>query len=68
MKFNPYLVLLATGVMMCATVVWSSLQPPARVLVADDPPGADVARHPDTRVASVEKTRAESDEGRAREE
>jgi hypothetical protein len=67
MKFNPYVVLLTTGVLMCATVVWSSLQPPARVLIADDPPGADVARHPDARVASVERTPAEGD-GRVLEE
>ena len=68
MKFNPYLVLLTTGVLMCATVVWSSLQPPARVLIAEDPPGADVARHPDTRVASVEKKAVAGDEGRVLEE
>ena len=68
MKFNPYLVLLTTGVLMCATVVWSSLQPPARVLIADDPPEADVARHPDTRVAAVEKKPAEGDESRVLEE
>jgi hypothetical protein len=68
MKFNPYLVLLTTGVLMCATVVWSSLQTPAPVLVADDPPGADVARHPDTRVAAVEKKPAEGHDGRVLEE
>ena len=68
MKFNPYLVLLTTGVLMCATVVWSSLQPPARVFIAEDPPGADVARHPDTRIASVEKKSVGGDEGRVLEE
>lgn len=67
MKFNPYVVLVTTGVLMCATVAWSSWQPPARVLVADDPPEADVARHPDARVASVEKTPA-AGEGRVLEE
>jgi hypothetical protein len=68
MKFNPYVVLLTTGLLMCATVVWSSFQPPARVLVADDPPEADVARHPDTMVASVEKKAVARDEGRVLEE
>lgn len=68
MKFNPYLVLLATGVLMCATVVWSSFQPSARVLIADDPPGADVARHPETRLAAVEGTPGEVGNGRALEE
>jgi hypothetical protein len=35
-----------------AVRTWSSMH--GRVLVMDDPPGADVARHPDTRLASVE--------------
>jgi hypothetical protein len=81
MKFNPYAVLLTTGALMLATVIFTQAGPTVslvkvggassqgRVLVADEPPGADVAHHPDTRVASVDRAiAAGSDDGRALEE
>jgi hypothetical protein len=46
-----------------AVRTWSSLQ--SRVLIAEEPPEADVARHPESRLAAVEKTPAD---GRALEE
>jgi hypothetical protein len=49
-----------------AVRTWSSLQ--SRVLVADEPPESDVARHPESRLAAVEKTPADRDAGRALEE
>jgi hypothetical protein len=49
-----------------AVRTWSSFD--GRLLVADDPSAADVARHPDTRLASVDRTPAEGDDGRALEE
>jgi hypothetical protein len=80
MKFNPYAVLLTTGALMFATVVLAQAGPVvslikesasrqgvasrAAVLVADDAPDPDVARHPDTRVASVGVTSAENAGGR----
>jgi hypothetical protein len=95
MKFNPYPVLVMTGVLMSVTVVlaqtgasvslvkagvvsldrdvssfavrtWSSLH--TRMLVADEPPESDVARHPETRLAAVGKTPVDGDNGRAWEE
>jgi hypothetical protein len=80
MKLNPYPVLLTTAALMVATVVlaqtdvssfaaraWSSLH--SRVLVADEPPGSDVAKHPDTRLASsVETARAAGGDDHALEE
>ena len=66
MKLNPYVVLLTTGVLMCATVAWSSLQ--TRVLIARDTAGSDVARHAEARLASVERTPGEDGNGRALEE
>jgi hypothetical protein len=66
MQFNPYPVLLATGALMFGTVVFVQAGPRAVVVtpngvsdksaskIADDVPDADVARHPDMRVASVE--------------
>jgi hypothetical protein len=79
MKLNPYPLLLTTGVLMFATVVlaqtdissfaartWLSLR--ARVLLADEPPESDVARHPESRLAAVEKTPADGGDGRALEE
>jgi hypothetical protein len=80
MKFNPYAVLLTTGALMLATVIFTQAGPTvslvkvggasshARVLVADEPPGADVAHHPDTRVASVGGAIAAGSDDRALEE
>lgn len=42
-----------------AVRTWSSLQ--GRVLVSEDPPEADVARHPDTRLAAADAARAAGD-------
>jgi hypothetical protein len=76
MKFNPYPVLLTTGALMFATVVFAQVGPvvslvkgsapkagvasQANVLVADDASDPDVARHPDTRVASVDVAATEN--------
>jgi hypothetical protein len=49
-----------------AVRTWSSLQ--SRVLVADEPPESDVARHPESRLAAVERTSADGGDGRALEE
>jgi hypothetical protein len=49
-----------------AVRTWTSLQ--SRVLVADEPPESDVARHPESRLAAVEKTPAEGGDGRALED
>ncbi len=71
MKFNPYPVLLTTGALMLATVIFTRVGPPdspGRMLVADEPPGADVAHHPDTRVASVDGAIAAGNDDRALEE
>jgi hypothetical protein len=48
-----------------AVRAWAAWQ--GHLLVADDPSGADVARHPDTRLAAVDTAPAESG-GRAGEE
>ena len=80
MKFNPYAVLLTTGALMLATVIFTQAGPTASlvkaggsslqddVLVADEPPGADVAHHPDTRVAAVDGVIAAGSGDRALEE
>ena len=80
MKINPYAVLLTTCALMLATVIFTQAGPTAslvkvraassqgRVLVADEPPGADVAHHPDTRVASVDGAIAAGSDDRALEE
>lgn len=66
MKFNPYAVLLTTGVLMLAVVVAAQTGPAvslikARVARANvatsvvDAPSSDEARHPDTHLASVDR-------------
>jgi hypothetical protein len=66
MKFNPYPVLLTIGTLMLATVVFSQMESLASALKmravaataeSSDP---DVAKHPDTRVVSVDGDRGQS--------
>jgi hypothetical protein len=65
MKFNPYPVLLTTGALMMATVVFAQTGPTVSFLkskvaaVAMDTPTTDEAKHPDTRVASLDREPAE---------
>jgi len=68
MKFNPYAVLLTTGLLMLATVVLTQTGPTVASLrkakvAAVDAPSTDEARHPDTRLASVERQPAEGGDG-----
>jgi hypothetical protein len=67
MKFNPYPVLLTTGVLMLAIVVFAQAGPTVSVLKAKiaavDAPSTDEARHPDTRLASATGEPAEHDGG-----
>jgi hypothetical protein len=70
MKFNPYPLLLTTGALMLATVVFAQSGPTvsplkAKVSVADGP-ATDEAHHPDTRMASLDREAADS--GRALED
>jgi predicted oxidoreductase (fatty acid repression mutant protein) len=95
MKYNPYAMLLTTGALMLATVIFTQADPAVslvkagfaaldrdfpsftaqsgsslqgHVLIADEPPGADVAHHPDTRVAAVGGPIAAGSDDRAFEE
>jgi hypothetical protein len=65
MKINPYPVLLATGALMFATVVFAESGPAFSALKANaaavDTPSTDEAKHPDTRVALLDRDAAESD-------
>ena len=68
MKFNPYPMLLTTGALMLATVVLSQTGPTLMSLLkakvaAVDAPSTDEARHPDTRLASIDRQPAESGDG-----
>lgn len=67
MKFNPYPVLLTTGALMLAIVVFAQAGPTVSVLkakiVAVDAPSTDEARHPDTRLASLDREREAADSG-----
>jgi len=70
MKFNPYPVLLATSALMLATVVFAESGPAISLLKAKvaavDTPSTDEAKHPDTRVALLDRQATESDmDGRA---
>jgi len=75
MKFNPYPVLLTTGALMLATVLFAETGPAVALLrheaMAVDTPTTDEARHPDTRMgthtrlASIDPELAESGGGRA---
>jgi hypothetical protein len=63
MKLNPYPVLLTTGALMIATVVFAQTGPAvsfvkARV-VAVDTPATDEAKHPETRMALLDREPAE---------
>jgi hypothetical protein len=57
-KINPYPVLLATGALMLATVVFAQSGPAVSFLRANmagvDTPATDEAKHPDTRLASLD--------------
>jgi hypothetical protein len=65
MKFNPYPVLLTTGALMMATVVFAQTGPTVSLLkskvaaVAVDTPATDEAKHPETRVALLDGQPAE---------
>jgi len=66
MKFNPYPVLLTTGALMMATVVFAQTGPTVSLLesklaaaAAVDTPATDEARHPESRVASLDREPAE---------
>jgi hypothetical protein len=65
MKINPYPVLLATGALMLATVVFAESGPAISLLkvkvAAVDTPSTDEAKHPDMRVALLDRGAAESD-------
>jgi len=58
MKINPYAVLLATGALMLATVVFAQSGPAISLLKAKlaavDTGTTDEAKHPDTRVALLD--------------
>jgi hypothetical protein len=72
MKFNPYPVLLTTGVLMLAIVVFAQAGPTVSLLKAKvaavDAPSTDEARHPDTRVAAITPEPAGDDRGRTLQE
>ncbi|MBS0418625.1 MAG: hypothetical protein JSR66_13005 [Proteobacteria bacterium] len=66
MKFNPYAVLLTTGVLMLAVVLAAQTGPAVSLIKAKvaganaptsvvDAPSSDEARHPDTHLASVSR-------------
>ena len=65
MKFNPYPVLLTTGALMMATVVFAQTGPTVSLLkskaaaAAVDAPATDEAKHPETRVALLDREPAE---------
>ena len=63
MKLNPYPVLLTTGALMMATVVFAQTGPTVSLLKAKvaavDTPATDEAKHPDTRVALLDREPAE---------
>lgn len=65
MKFNPYPVLLTTGALMVATVVFAQTGPPVSLLKSKvatatiDTPATDEAKHPETRVALLDGEPAE---------
>lgn len=63
MKFNPYPVLLTTGALMLATVLFVQTGPADATLKAKvaavDAPSTDEAKHPDTRVASLNERGAD---------
>ena len=63
MKFNPYPILLTTGALMMATVVFAQTAPAVSLLkskvVAIDTPATDEAKHPETRVVSLDREPAE---------
>jgi hypothetical protein len=63
MKFNPYTVLLTTGALMMATVVFAQTGPAVSLLKSKvavvDTPATDEAKHPETRVASLDREPAE---------
>jgi hypothetical protein len=67
MRLNPYPVLLTTGVLMIATVVFAQTVPtvwPMKAKVASvDTPATDEAKHPETRVASLDREPAERGSG-----
>ena len=66
MKFNPYPVLLTTGVLMLAIVIGAQTGPTVSIIKAKvaatnetstvvDAPSSDEARHPETHLASVNR-------------
>lgn len=63
MKLNPYPVLLTTGALMMATVVFAQTGPTVSLLkarvAAVDTPATDEAKHPETRLASLDREPAE---------
>jgi hypothetical protein len=63
MKLDPYPVLLTTGALMMAIVVFAQINPPAWLLkakvAAADTPATDEAKHPETRLASLDREPAE---------
>jgi len=63
MKFNPYPILLTTTALMMATVVFAQTAPAVSLLkskvAAIDTPATDEAKHPETRVASLDREPAE---------
>jgi hypothetical protein len=65
MKLNPYPVLLTTGALMLATVVFAQTGPTVLHLksriaaAAVDTPATDEAKHPETHVASLDGQPAE---------
>ena len=65
MKFNPYPVLLTTGALMMATVVFAQTGPTVSLLKSKvatamlDTPATDEAKHPETRVALLDREPAE---------
>ena len=67
MRLNPYPVLLVTSALMLATVVMAETGLAISLLKAKvavvDTPSTDEAKHPDTRVASLDREPAESDRG-----
>jgi len=73
MQINPYPVLLTTGLLMLAIVVFAQAGPTVSLLkskvAAVDAPSTDEARHPETRLASVDRQPADSsDTGRTLED
>ena len=67
MKLNPYPVLLTTGALMVATVVFAQTGPTVWFsqpnVAAVDTPATDEAKHPETRVASLDREPAERGRG-----